>query len=117
MTTKLMIVRSEGHPALDGVHSHKRLGIAEPELYEAKSFRAAFGMDMQPEGRHLTMYNVGHTYRWASILPTPWSKTLRYVDFAYFSEDFEQIYPRIQSCRLAERLPRSLPHARRLRKW
>ena len=76
---------------LAGIHSIDHFGLVVPDLRIATEFFWAFGLDVvEIPGSNLELRAGGAQRCWARIFPG-WSRTLGYIAFRCFPEDFERI--------------------------
>ncbi len=66
-----------------------------PDLKQAQTFYADFGLDVREEGNGLGLYTVGHDHRWGRVGEGP-AKKLTYVSFGAYPEDFEGLRARLK---------------------
>jgi catechol 2,3-dioxygenase-like lactoylglutathione lyase family enzyme len=77
-------------PGALGAHSIDHFSIEVPDLAEARTFYATFGLDVREEGGALGLYTKGHTHRWG-IVNQGEAKKLRYLSFGIFEDEVDAI--------------------------
>ena len=78
-----------------GVHSVDHVNMIVPDLKEAQTFYAGFGLDVREEGNHLGLYTFGQEQRWGRV-GEGGSKKLSYVSFGAYAEDMEPLRGRLK---------------------
>jgi catechol 2,3-dioxygenase-like lactoylglutathione lyase family enzyme len=85
---------SARRPGVLGVHSLDHFALTVPDLAEAQSFFAAFGLDTRPRGDALELYTFDHPHRWA-VLTEGRRKRLHHVSFGAYADDMEAFRARL----------------------
>ena len=75
-------------PGALGAHSIDHFAIEVPDIAEAKTFYATFGLDVRDEDGGLGLYTQGRPHRWG-IVTRGESKRLRYLSFGIFEDEVE----------------------------
>ena len=80
-----------------GVHSLDHFSVQVPKMSVAENFYSAFGLDLKADGNRLGLTTFGNPHRWGLLTEGP-SKKLKYISFACFEEDFQEIRNRVEKC-------------------
>ena len=78
-----------------GVHSVDHFNFIVPDLKQAQTFYADFGLDVREEGNALGLYTAGHEHRWGRVSEGR-AKKLTYVSFGTYPEDLEGLTLRLK---------------------
>lgn len=79
-----------------GVHSLDHFSLAVPDLEEARTFYAAFGLDARPNGNTLELYTHGHPHCWGVLTEGP-RKKLHHMSFGAFADDIDRFRTRLDA--------------------
>ncbi len=77
-----------------GVHSVDHFSLNVPDLAEAEHFYRSFGMDVEDESAKLVLRTPGKDHKWVVIHEAA-QKSLRYISFGAFQEDFPRFEQRL----------------------
>jgi catechol 2,3-dioxygenase-like lactoylglutathione lyase family enzyme len=83
-----------------GVHSLDRFNFAVPDLDQARSFYANFGLDVRTQGSSFDIHTHGHPHRWGSVVEGP-KKKLQFISFGAFEDDLPRFRERLDHMRIA----------------
>ena len=95
MTQIGRFIPADGQPGELGVHSVDHFSLQVPDLAEAEHFYRSFGMDVEAESATLVLRTAGKKHTWAVIAEGS-RKSLRYLSFGAFEEDFPRSRERLE---------------------
>jgi hypothetical protein len=73
-----------------GIHSVDGFNLTVPNLTDASTFYAAFGLDLRNEQNGFGLYTDGHAHRWGGVSEGG-AKKLSYISFGAFEDDFARL--------------------------
>ena len=82
-------------PGALGVHSIDHFLLSVPDVEEARKFYGGFGLEIRHEEGKLNLYTEGHPHRWGALTQGP-RKSLRYISFGVFEDDFPRFRERLE---------------------
>jgi len=78
-----------------GVHSLDHFSLMVPDLAVAEKFYGSFGLDLEEQGASIALRTGAQPHRWGLISEGP-RKSLQYLSFSVFEEDFQPFADRLQ---------------------
>ena len=82
-----------------GVHSLDHFSLNVPDLAVAEHFYRSFGVDVEAESARLVLRTGGREHSWAVIAEGD-RKSLRYLSFGSFEDDFPRFRNKLDSMRI-----------------
>jgi catechol 2,3-dioxygenase-like lactoylglutathione lyase family enzyme len=78
-----------------GVHSLDRFAISVPDVADALRFYSAFGLDVRQDGNDLELRTRGRDHGWGRVHANGKPKSLQYLRFGAFADDYDALAARI----------------------
>lgn len=78
-----------------GVHSLDHFSLMVPDLAEAERFYKSFGLDLEQQGAGFALRTAAQPHQWG-IVTEGERKSLQYLSFGVFEDDFEAFGRRLQ---------------------
>ena len=86
-------------PGALGVHSIDHFHLVVPDAVAAGQFYCAFGLAIRNENGKLNLYTEGQPHLWGSLTQGP-RKSLNYISFGAFEDDFSLFRERLEYMRI-----------------
>ena len=89
-----MNASSNATPRRNGVtaiHSLNRFVFTVPKVEDAQRFYSEFGLDVHKGDGRVDLYSFGHPHCWGSIVEESGRKTLQYLSFGVYEQDYEAL--------------------------
>ncbi|AZO34797.1 MAG: metapyrocatechase [Mesorhizobium sp.] len=94
MTALRGYIASDAEGGVLGVHSLDSFTFSVPDLAQAETFHASFGLDVRQDGNGLALCTFGHSHTWCRIAEGP-HKSLGYLSFGIFEQDLARFARRL----------------------
>jgi catechol 2,3-dioxygenase-like lactoylglutathione lyase family enzyme len=79
-----------------GVHSLDHFSITVPDLAEAQKFYQSFGLELDEQGANIGLSTASQDHQWG-LLTEGEKKSLRYISFGAFEDDFDGFRRRLEN--------------------